>query len=71
MVLAGGQAVVVDASRHLDVYETFLRERGAALVRVLDTHVHADHLSGARSSPVARACRTTWRPAPASRSARR
>lgn len=42
----GGQAIVVDASRHLDVYEAFLRERGATLVQVLDTHVHADHLSG-------------------------
>jgi len=46
VVLAGRQAIVVDASRHLDVYETFLRERGATLVQVLDTHVHADHLSG-------------------------
>src|SRR5512144_819647 len=44
VVLAGGQAVVVDASRHLDVYEAFLRERSATLVQVLDTHVHADHL---------------------------
>ena len=46
VVLAGGQAIVVDASRHLDVYEAFLRERGATVVQVLDTHVHADHLSG-------------------------
>jgi glyoxylase-like metal-dependent hydrolase (beta-lactamase superfamily II) len=46
VILAAGQAVVVDASRHLEVYEAFLRERGATLVQVLDTHVHADHLSG-------------------------
>jgi glyoxylase-like metal-dependent hydrolase (beta-lactamase superfamily II) len=46
VILAGGRAVVVDASRHLEVYEAFLRERGAALVQALDTHVHADHLSG-------------------------
>ena len=46
VILAGRQAIVVDASRHLDVYETFVRERGATLVQVLDTHVHADHLSG-------------------------
>ncbi len=46
VILAGGQAIVVDASRHLEVYEAFLRERGASLVQVLDTHVHADHLSG-------------------------
>jgi len=46
IILAGGQAIVVDASRHLAVYEAFLKERGATLVQVLDTHVHADHLSG-------------------------
>jgi glyoxylase-like metal-dependent hydrolase (beta-lactamase superfamily II) len=46
VVLAAGRAVVVDASRHLEIYEAFLRERGATLVHVLDTHVHADHLSG-------------------------
>ncbi len=46
VILAGGQAIVVDPSRHLDFYEAFLRKRGAALVQVLDTHVHADHLSG-------------------------
>jgi len=46
VVLGAGEAVVVDASRHLEVYEAFLRERGARVVQVLDTHVHADHLSG-------------------------
>jgi glyoxylase-like metal-dependent hydrolase (beta-lactamase superfamily II) len=46
VVLAGRQALVVDASRHLEVYEAFLRERSARVVQVLDTHVHADHLSG-------------------------
>lgn len=46
VLLAGGQAIIVDASRHLEVYETFLRERRARVVQVLDTHVHADHLSG-------------------------
>jgi glyoxylase-like metal-dependent hydrolase (beta-lactamase superfamily II) len=46
VVRAQDEAIVVDASRHLVVYEAFLRERGARLVQVLDTHVHADHLSG-------------------------
>jgi glyoxylase-like metal-dependent hydrolase (beta-lactamase superfamily II) len=46
VVIGGGQGIVVDASRHLEVYETLLRDRGATLVQVLDTHVHADHLSG-------------------------
>jgi glyoxylase-like metal-dependent hydrolase (beta-lactamase superfamily II) len=46
VVIGAGQGIVVDASRHLEVYEGLLRERGATLVQVLDTHVHADHLSG-------------------------
>jgi len=46
VILSGGRGVVVDASRHLEVYESLLAERGATLVQVLDTHVHADHLSG-------------------------
>lgn len=46
VILAANEAIVVDASRHLEVYEAFLGERGARLIQVLDTHVHADHLSG-------------------------
>jgi len=46
VVRAGGETIVIDASRHLDVYEALLGELGAGLVQVLDTHVHADHLSG-------------------------
>jgi glyoxylase-like metal-dependent hydrolase (beta-lactamase superfamily II) len=43
---AGRDAVVVDPSRDVGWYERFVRQLGAAIVRVLDTHVHADHLSG-------------------------
>jgi glyoxylase-like metal-dependent hydrolase (beta-lactamase superfamily II)/rhodanese-related sulfurtransferase len=46
VILAGGEAVVVDPSRHVDWYESFAQARGARVVRVLDTHVHADHVSG-------------------------
>lgn len=46
LVVAHGEAVVVDPSRHAQWYEAFARERGARIVRVLDTHVHADHVSG-------------------------
>lgn len=45
-VVAGGEAAVVDPSRFVEVYEAFARERGARIVEVLETHVHADHLSG-------------------------
>lgn len=46
VVVSGGEAVVVDPSRHVEWYEGFVAERGARIVRVLDTHVHADHVSG-------------------------
>jgi len=46
VICAGREAVVVDASRHLAVYEATLGERGTRLVQALDTHIHADHLSG-------------------------
>jgi glyoxylase-like metal-dependent hydrolase (beta-lactamase superfamily II) len=46
VVMAGGEAVVVDPSRHVEWYVDFAEARGARIVRVLDTHVHADHVSG-------------------------
>jgi glyoxylase-like metal-dependent hydrolase (beta-lactamase superfamily II)/rhodanese-related sulfurtransferase len=46
LVVAGGEAVVVDPSRYLEWYEGFAEARGARIARVLDTHVHADHVSG-------------------------
>lgn len=46
VVVSGGEAVVVDPSRHVEWYEGFVAGRGARITRVLDTHVHADHVSG-------------------------
>jgi glyoxylase-like metal-dependent hydrolase (beta-lactamase superfamily II)/rhodanese-related sulfurtransferase len=47
VVRSGGDAIVVDPSRDVGWYESFVRQRlGAEIIRVLDTHVHADHLSG-------------------------
>jgi len=45
-VIAGGEAIVVDPSRFPALYEDFVKSRGARIVEVLETHVHADHLSG-------------------------
>ncbi|MGH7299784.1 MAG: MBL fold metallo-hydrolase [Candidatus Rokuibacteriota bacterium] len=45
-IVSGAEAVVVDPSRSIDVYEAFLARSGARLAYVLDTHVHADHVSG-------------------------
>jgi glyoxylase-like metal-dependent hydrolase (beta-lactamase superfamily II) len=55
-VIVSGGSVVVDPSRHVSWYEEFVASRGAKVSRVLDTHVHADHVSGGRS------CRAIGRP---------
>jgi glyoxylase-like metal-dependent hydrolase (beta-lactamase superfamily II)/rhodanese-related sulfurtransferase len=41
----GDQAAVIDASLAPRVYETIAAEHGWTITDVLDTHVHADHLS--------------------------
>jgi len=46
VVRSGLEAVVVDPARHIGWYEAFVGKLGARIVRVLDTHVHADHVSG-------------------------
>lgn len=46
MLISGGEAVVVDASRHIRTYLDMAREHRAVITRVLDTHLHADHISG-------------------------
>jgi glyoxylase-like metal-dependent hydrolase (beta-lactamase superfamily II)/rhodanese-related sulfurtransferase len=48
VVVSGGAAVVVDPSRHVERYEDFVASRGARIDLVIDTHVHADHVSGGR-----------------------
>ncbi len=40
------EAVVVDATRQSDEFKIAAQEAGLAIERVLDTHVHADHISG-------------------------
>src|SRR5438067_5573716 len=42
------EAAIVDPSIETEQYETLLRERAFQLRYVIDTHVHADHVSGAR-----------------------
>jgi glyoxylase-like metal-dependent hydrolase (beta-lactamase superfamily II) len=49
LVLADGEAAVVDPLRAFaDRYVADARERGATLRHAVDTHVHADHVSGVR-----------------------
>jgi glyoxylase-like metal-dependent hydrolase (beta-lactamase superfamily II) len=48
IVESESEAVVVDASLDPDVYVRLLRERDWRLVAVVDTHIHADHVSRSR-----------------------
>ncbi len=41
-------AAIVDPALSIEPYEEVLRERGFRLRYAIDTHVHADHVSGAR-----------------------
>lgn len=49
LVASAGEAVVIDASVAADVYVELARRRGWTITHVLETHVHADHLSRARA----------------------
>lgn len=42
------EAAIVDPSVHLEEYESLLADRKFTLRYVIDTHLHADHVSGAR-----------------------
>ena len=42
-----GQAALIDPLRHTAPYIEFLEQAGASLALIIDTHAHADHISGA------------------------
>src|SRR5919198_2347172 len=44
-----GQAIVVDPGRdRVNEYLRFARKKGLKITRILETHTHADHISGNR-----------------------
>jgi len=48
VLAAGGRALVVDPAPDAAYYTALAGELGARITDVVDTHLHADHLSGAR-----------------------
>jgi glyoxylase-like metal-dependent hydrolase (beta-lactamase superfamily II) len=46
VVASAGKAVVIDPLRHLHPYLDLARSKGLTIERVIDTHGHADHISG-------------------------
>jgi glyoxylase-like metal-dependent hydrolase (beta-lactamase superfamily II)/rhodanese-related sulfurtransferase len=54
VVVSEGEALVIDPSRHIERYTALAHDQHAQLMRVIDTHLHADHVSGGPA--IARVC---------------
>jgi glyoxylase-like metal-dependent hydrolase (beta-lactamase superfamily II) len=50
VLVSDGDAVIVDPGRHLERYDELLTELRATPAAVVDTHIHADYVSGARAA---------------------
>jgi glyoxylase-like metal-dependent hydrolase (beta-lactamase superfamily II) len=48
LIGSGTEAAVIDAALDADVYRSLAAERGWRVTAVMDTHIHADHLSRSR-----------------------
>lgn len=46
---ATGKAAVIDPRTDVEVYEQLARKHGVAITHILETHIHADFVSGSRS----------------------
>ncbi|ENH98005.1 metallo-beta-lactamase family protein [Gracilibacillus halophilus YIM-C55.5] len=49
MVISGDEAAVIDPTRMTDVFVHFAKEKGATIRYAIDTHLHADHISGGQA----------------------
>src|SRR5699024_2920160 len=48
MAISGNEAAVIDANRMTDIYKRFAEEKDVTITHTIDTHLHADHISGGR-----------------------
>lgn len=48
MIISNGEVAIIDATRMTDVFLTFAEQHKVTIKHVLDTHLHADHISGGR-----------------------
>lgn len=46
VVISKGRAAIIDPLRHSEQYFALVADAGASIAAVLETHVHADHISG-------------------------
>ncbi|SFJ67496.1 MBL fold metallo-hydrolase [Thermoflavimicrobium dichotomicum] len=48
LVESNGEAAIIDAVRITDPFEQFAQEKALTIKYLMDTHLHADHISGGR-----------------------
>ncbi|GAB7388410.1 rhodanese-like domain-containing protein [Bacillaceae bacterium] len=48
MIVSGNEAMVVDPSRFIEVYEKKAAAEGVKITHIVDSHLHADHISGGK-----------------------
>lgn len=48
MVVSDGEAMIVDPARFIEQYEDAAKESGAKITYIVDSHLHADHISGGK-----------------------
>lgn len=48
MIMSDGEAAIIDPTRMTDVFTDFAERKSVKIKYVLDTHLHADHISGGR-----------------------
>ncbi|GAA0601407.1 MBL fold metallo-hydrolase [Virgibacillus siamensis] len=48
MVVSNEKAAVIDANRMTNIYEKFAEKKNVSIEYTVDTHLHADHISGSR-----------------------
>ncbi|MDC2863185.1 MBL fold metallo-hydrolase [Bacillus sp. BP-3] len=49
MVVSGNEALIIDPARFVDDYIRVATEEGAKITHILDSHLHADHISGGKA----------------------
>ncbi len=48
VVISGDEALLVDPARFIDQYIDFVANKGVKITHIVDSHLHADHISGGR-----------------------